>query len=214
MPTTTLVPTKDCNNASAAPGFHNGGGPLGIWDAGKAFCYWDLSGFTPDTVVTSARIILIKNGSTAGNGDISAREIEGPNTWLDAGGSLFAPASTGYVTWLYRIYDTVLWDTAGGDYGADLLAVATITHPPVVGEQIILVGDPLATRLTEYIRQQRPYAGIAFTIETPGLIVAWESREDPAPANRPQLEVTWELSPSTGKLGSRLGGNLRGNTLN
>jgi len=207
--TATLEATADATLYESETGnLANGAGErlfTGISDdevARRALLFFDVESVIPSgSEIVSARLLL--NLSKKPTGDaasfidvhrVSQFWTEGPSNPSGQEG-LPATAQSGDATWLHRTFNTVSWTTPGGDFAAGASASQAVdAEGPVVVES-----QGLALDVQDWLDAPAANHGWILLGDEAGQRNArrFDSRENAAAGNRPQLEI--EYIPGTGE---------------
>ncbi|HEU5454219.1 MAG TPA: hypothetical protein VFU85_00905, partial [Nocardioides sp.] len=105
-----------------------------------------------------------------------------------------APAVPGDVTWLYRFWDTDTWVRAGGRFVARVSAMQEVASS---GFYTWTGADQLAADVSLWAAApDRNFGWVLIGDETTSQSVkSFASREEPDPALRPVLEITFRTVP-------------------
>ncbi len=146
------------------------------------------------STVTGATLTLYMDKTIAGVKTVTLHRVlaswgEGEASGQGGG----SPAGPGDATWEHRFFDTVLWDTEGGDFTASESASQGVG---AVGFYSWTSGQ-LAADVQNML--DNPGSDFGWLIKgdesTPTTAKKFASREYPLPANRPKLSVTYEPPP-------------------
>ena len=146
-------------------------------------------------VVTSAMVELNMSRTTSGDATVSLHTVE--KAWgegaSDAGGQEGGGAASlpGDATWIHAMFDTMLWDTPGGDFSGSPSASTTVGG---VGKY-----SWSSTQLTADVQAwlDNPAANFGWLLmgdeSTGSSAKRFDSRENPTEANRPVLRLQYVM---------------------
>jgi len=105
-----------------------------------------------------------------------------------------APATLGDPTWDFARFDSILWGVPGGDFDEETLAEARVTALGFAEWS----GEGLAVAVQSWLAEPAFNHGIVVrgSESEEGSAKRFDSRENPIPANRPLLRITYLLPPS------------------
>jgi spore coat protein A len=176
-------------------------GRTNVGEVRRGLIRFDIGSIPPGSTVTSATLTLYMSRTSGGSASVALHRLT--NTWGEGyseapgGEGAGGAATAGDATWLFRFFDTVLWNTPGGDYvptasasitvggigsynwtGAGLIAdVQAWVNNPGANHGWILVGNETGTRTTK----------------------RFESRQSDTPSLAPRLSITY--TPSATPIG-------------
>jgi MYXO-CTERM domain-containing protein len=166
----------------------------------RALVYFDVAGHVPaGMTITGARLTLANSAANVSPVTISVHRVlegwgEGASVAVGGGQGRGAQAEPGDATWLHRFYPGVFWSTPGGVFdpaasawtvvgGVGLYAwessglaadVQSFLDSPGSNHGWIIIGDESAAQTAR----------------------RFSTREEPDPASRPVLEVTYIPGPA------------------
>ncbi|MEZ4861690.1 MAG: DNRLRE domain-containing protein [Caldilineaceae bacterium] len=197
----TITATKDNTLYATTPGqISNGAGTfffVGRTNQGaiaRGLVAFDLAGVLPENAtILSATLQLHLSKTSTGTIPVNLHRVladwgegasDAPSN--ESGG---APAATGDATWLHTFYNTAFWQTPGGDYV--VTSTATLS---VANEGVYVWGS---TALVDDVRDwvSDPNSNFGWEIigdETVNhTMKRFDTKENSAPANRPQLTIIY-----------------------
>ncbi len=156
---------------------------------------FDLSSIPSTALIQSVTLSLYCNSAAGSAIDVSLHRLTatwGEGTSVASGneGSGGA-ATTNDATWLHRFYNTVFWNTAGGDFVAT--PSATVSVPAVAGVAYPWSGPGPVADVQSWVGGSAVNAGWVIRGDevTGNNVRRFASRETSTPANRPSLQVTF-----------------------
>lgn len=202
--TATLTTSRDNTLYENATGsLSNGAGPgmfAGTNSAGgirRALIAFDIAGAIPaGSTIQSAKLTLTLTVTVSGPHPVGLNRVlapwgEGASDAGAAGGGGGAPATPGDATWVHRFYDTTLWNTPGGDFGAQV-ATATVDAigPYTWGSTADMVADVQAW----LDHPESNFGWMVIGNELPPAPTAkrFGTRESLTAGERPMLEIQFE----------------------
>lgn len=160
----------------------------------RGLLFFDLSGKVPvSATIVSATLQLHMSKTSGGQSDVALRRVvkewgQGTsNANSDEGRG--ATAATGDATWLHTLFNTTLWQTAGGDF----LPTTTATIP-VVDVNFYRWSSPgLVADVQRWLTNPSSNFGwvLVGNEAESGTAKRFDSRENPVAANRPQLIIIY-----------------------
>jgi hypothetical protein len=169
---------------------------------------FDMSTALPSRVVIRSAVLRLHLSRTNASQDVALHAVtraweEGPS---DAPGEEGAGAATevGDVTWLHTFFDDALWQTPGGDFEETPLLVQNV---PGTGEHEFS-SEALVALVQAWADQPASNYGILLRSVSPGAGTAqrFDSRENAAASQQPQLVVVYEELPPEGEVDGEGGG--------
>ncbi len=197
-----VTPTQDNTLYESATGdISNGAGDyffVGTTARGasirRGLLFFDLSGKLPvSATIVSATLQLHMSKTSSGQSDVALHRLlkvwgQGTsNANSNEGGG--ATATTGDATWLHTLFNTTLWQTAGGDF-----VPTTTATLPVVGINFYRWSSPgLVADIERWLANPASNFGwVLVGNETEsGTAKRFDTRENPIAANRPQLMIVY-----------------------
>jgi hypothetical protein len=203
--TVDLSPTRDATlYESSAGNLANGAGSYlfagrtAVGELRRSVLYFDVASVLPaGAAVLSAALTLecSRTNLDAGPQAIGLHRAlhvwtEGPADALFEEG-IGAAASTGDVTWLHRSYDSLLWDSPGGDFASTASAVASVN---LAGSYTWTSGT-MAAEVQQWLDDPASNAGWFLVGNESRNLTAkrFNARENAAAHTRPLLRVVYRL---------------------
>ncbi len=206
--TVLIAPAKDNSMYAESGALSNGTGP-GIF-AGqtndsffrRGLVQFDIAGaIPPGSTITDVELRLLVTQSNTGDLPISLHRLLadwGEGTSLAPGnGGTGTAASLGDATWSHRFFDTVPWATAGGDYAVMASSAVAVG---AVGTTPAWTGAGMISDVQAWLDTPAQNFGWIVIAQTtaPGQAKRFGSRETPATAEQPVLEVDFIPSGTVG----------------
>lgn len=201
--TTTLEPVKD-NTMYSGSLFENNSNGQGFLFAGRiasgdlrrALLAFDAAQLPPGALVISSRVALNMNKAAGGTLPFVLRRAlddwgEGASNAGEPGGQ-GVPAAPGDVTWNARFFPGTLWATPGGRFSASASATTTVGFEGIYN----WISGALAADVQGW--HDNPSVNFGWILsgdETQTSAKRFSSGEDPVPALRPQLTVSYTYAP-------------------
>ena len=198
--TATMEPTKDNtiyseNQNSNGQGFLFAG-RIAIGDLRRTLLAFDAAQLPNGALVNSASLALNMNKGVGGVYPFPLRRVlenwgEGASDAGDPGGQ-GTPAAPGDATWTDRFFPGTLWTTPGGRFSASASATTSVGSNGVYA----WTGATLAAEMQAW--HDNPSVNFGWILsgdETTTSAKRFTSGEDPAPALRPQLTVSYTYAP-------------------
>jgi hypothetical protein len=161
----------------------------------RGLIHFDVAGAVPErAVVESARLILFLSPSNPNPTAIGLHRLlaewgEGPSVASGGGGDFSAVGDT---TWIHTFFDDEFWTRPGGHF----VARASSVQEVAASDFYIWEGTRKMIADVRFwlLAPQRNFGWILISDETTAQNAkSFASREDPDPAFRPVLEVTYRL---------------------
>jgi len=92
---------------------------------------FDLSSISTSTVIDSVKLVLSLSAATVNTIEVHKATTAWGEGTSNASGGAGVAATTGDVTWLHSVYNTVFWTTPGGDFDATVASSKTIAATDV-----------------------------------------------------------------------------------
>jgi FtsP/CotA-like multicopper oxidase with cupredoxin domain len=168
----------------------------------RGIVQFDLGAIPSTAVIQSATVSLYCNSVAGSAVNVALHRVNatwGQGTSIGSGNEgTGGTATTNDVTWLHRFYNTVLWNTAGGDFVAT--PSATLSVPAVASVAYQWSGSSLVADVQSWVQGSAVNAGwvIRGDEASSANLRRFSSRETATIANRPTLEVTFLPTPPTG----------------
>jgi len=205
--TVPLGPIRDNVMFSENGALSNGAGPFlfaGLTDGvetRRSLLAFDLSSVPTGSTVTTATLSLSMNRSITGTGDITLHRVDAD--WGEAGSNSGGPggpgsgggggaaAEPGDATWTHAFFSTVPW-TNGGDFAGTPSATTSVAG----NARYQWSGPGLVADAQAWIDGVTPNHGwLLRGNETVTSAKRFASRDNPTPADRPELELTYTPAP-------------------
>lgn len=205
----SLEPAKDNSlYLSGTGGTSNGAGQYlfaGTTGGGslrRALMQFDVAGSVPaGATITGATLTLQLNKTAAGNLTLGLRRLtqdwgEGAsNAPGEEGGG--AGSQPGDATWIHTFFNSSFWTNAGGDFSATLSASQVVPFPsgPYSWSSAQLIAD-----VQDMLDNPGNNFGWILFPDSPqtGNAKRFGSRENPNPAQRPRLDITYTSGTPAG----------------
>lgn len=203
----TLTASKDNTLYESATGnISNGAGDYlfaGQTNQGairRGLLAFDLTDKLPaGATIVSATLQLHLSKTSAGSTAVSVHRVlanwgEGSSNANSNEGS-GATASTGDATWLHTLFNTTLWQTAGGDFAPTASATTSVANvASYQWHSSTLLGDVQGW-------QANPATNFGWILigdeSAGGTAKRFDSRENPTAAARPQLTIVYTVTETT-----------------
>ncbi len=168
----------------------------------RALILFDVAAHVPAGMsITAARLTLVNSAANVSPVSITLHRLleswgEGPSQAVGTGQGRGAQAAPGDATWLHRFYPDLLWTTPGGSF---LTTPSASTIVAAVGPYS-WESPTLAADVQNFL--DNPAANFGWVIigdeSAPQTARRFSTREEPDPALRPILEVTYIPTPAAG----------------
>ena len=168
----------------------------------RSLLFFDVAGAVPvGSTITSVTLDVRVESTSGGATDVTLHRLlaawgEGASdpAGTEGGGATSQP---GDATWLHTSYDTSLWTTPGGDFDP-LVAGSTVIDQP--GDYTFASSPGMEADVQAWLDNPGANLGwLAMGEESgPGTAKRFGSHENPDPARRPRLTITYIPAPPTG----------------
>jgi hypothetical protein len=167
----------------------------------RALLRFDLSSIPTNAVVSSAVLTMSVTRASNSPLDVDVAVYRLQSAWGEgtsiagAGGGAGGTATTDSATWTHRLWQTTTWGAPGGDFAASasttrsIGAIGSYSWPSTVA----MVGD-----VEDWVQDAASNHGwilVAADLGTSVTAKRLGARELSIPAQRPRLDVTFDLAP-------------------
>lgn len=168
----------------------------------RGVLHFDLASIPPTALILDATVRLYCNSAPGVPVGVTLHRLDA--TWTEgtsnAGGNEGAgtAATTNDATWLHRFYNTVLWNTPGGDFAPLVSAISSV--PAVANVSYDWTGTGLVSDVQSWVGGASVNAGWVILGDEASSTNTrrFASRETATAAQRPQLLLTFLPSAPTG----------------
>jgi hypothetical protein len=192
----TLIETDDGSSSNGA-GPHFFAGRIARFDGERrrGLLAFDVAAGIPDgATVASAVLTLYMSKTIVGAQDVELYRIaadwgEGTSSFWGGSG---APSTSGDATWLHTFYDDRFWAVAGGDFA---LVASAVTVVDRVGSYSWGSTPEMVADVQAWLDRPAEDNGWILVADESSFptVKRFDSRENDAPNNRPQLAIEYAL---------------------
>ncbi|MDA1052613.1 MAG: GEVED domain-containing protein [Planctomycetota bacterium] len=182
------------SNGAGEHFFAGKNGPTGGNRKVRGLIAFDVAGNIPaGSTINSATLTLNMSMTKSGNTSVGLHAVSQnwgqgtSNAGMGEGGG--APATTGDATWLHTFFNTSTWTTPGGDFNATASATQTVGG---VGSYTWGSTSQMVANAQSWLDSAAGNFGWLVLGNETAIAKRFDTRENPTPANRPQLTVDFD----------------------